>query len=424
MPIRSNMYNDDSIASLFSNVASALAPPSGTELASLSTAGLNNQKRQQIADLFANPNQPDFDRRGIVAGLYNPTQSFYAQNQNDATTRRGQDVTARTDITKSMLAPVAQDAVRYVPPSIADLYGVNQRQEGLRTPLSETQVKGDLLQQQLPANPPALTDSQTIALTMGSTPVENIIDANGQPRTVLRSEAVGHQPAYAPNATIMSDGLPKPPEGAVWKTGPDGKPVLDERGAPIAIPYQGGPLYQKQQAADQAKIGSDAQHNIVLDAVNTALDQIAVNPNLVTGLGAQLSGGIGGGPANDLANNLLTIKSSIARETLNATRQASPTGGAFGNVSDADMKILQSAYGSLEQSQSAGQLVRNLQKFKQVYYDTINGPGEYAKKQQADAAAAAAGPPLPPGVTEEDVQYTMQIHGLTREQVLARLGGT
>jgi hypothetical protein len=144
---------------------------------------------------------------------------------------------------------------------------------------------------------------------------------------------------------------------------------------------------------------------------------------LSTGIGAQISGGIGGGPANDLGQTLATIKANISFDKLQALRQASPTGGALGNVSDNDMKLLQATYGSLEQSQSAPQLLQNLQAFKQLYYDTINGPGEYAKKQQADAAAVSAGPALPPGVTEEDVQHTMQIHGLTREQVLAQIGG-
>lgn len=43
-------------------------------------------------------------------------------------------------------------------------------------------------------------------------------------------------------------------------------------------------------------------------------------------------------------------------------------------------------------------------------------PGGYAKKSKTDK--------LPEGVTEEDVLNTMRIHGLTRDDVLSRLGGS
>lgn len=61
----------------------------------------------------------------------------------------------------------------------------------------------------------------------------------------------------------------------------------------------------------------------------------------------------------------------------------------------------------------------------------VSGPGqviidEYLKQHPSTAAPAAVVPPgapaaLPEGVTEEDIQFTMQKHGLTREEVLKRL---
>jgi hypothetical protein len=47
-------------------------------------------------------------------------------------------------------------------------------------------------------------------------------------------------------------------------------------------------------------------------------------------------------------------------------RENSPTGGALGQVSDIENRLLQATLGSLEQAQSLPQFVQNLQQLKQI----------------------------------------------------------
>src|SRR5262245_46522384 len=97
MPIRRNgLYNDPALASAFDNLASAFATPTGSDVYGYTRASVEREKAARLAELFANPNDPTFDRKNIAAGNYTPIQSFYAQDQNDATVRRNADVSARS----------------------------------------------------------------------------------------------------------------------------------------------------------------------------------------------------------------------------------------------------------------------------------------------------------------------------------------
>jgi hypothetical protein len=98
---RNGSYTTDpALASAFDNLASAFATPSGADVAGYARGSAEREKATRIAELFANPNDPNFDRKNIAVGNYTPVQSFFAQNQNDGTTRRGQDVSAKasTDV--------------------------------------------------------------------------------------------------------------------------------------------------------------------------------------------------------------------------------------------------------------------------------------------------------------------------------------
>ena len=69
--------------------------------------------------------------------------------------------------------------------------------------------------------------------------------------------------------------------------------------------------------------------------------------------------------ATDTANRLETLKSAVAFDRLQAMRDASPTGGALGAVSDMEMGLLQSSLGSLDPTSSPEVILQTL--------DTIAG---------------------------------------------------
>lgn len=76
---------------------------------------------------------------------------------------------------------------------------------------------------------------------------------------------------------------------------------------------------------------------------------------------------IGGTPANTLANRLATIKANVGFDRLQSMREASPTGGALGQVAVQELFSLQAAEGSLDQNQSPEELTKNLNAIEQHY---------------------------------------------------------
>lgn len=96
--------------------------------------------------------------------------------------------------------------------------------------------------------------------------------------------------------------------------------------------------------------------------------------NWTAGIGQPLSY-IPGTGARDLEADLNTIKGNVAFSALQQMRANSPTGGALGNVSDTETKLLSSTLGSIDQAQSPEQLEENLNIIKK----TIQGSRERLK---------------------------------------------
>lgn len=106
-------------------------------------------------------------------------------------------------------------------------------------------------------------------------------------------------------------------------------------------------------------------------ALDRSLAQIAKTtmPNLtLTGFGSYLEY-IRGTPANDLARNLDTIKSTLGFTKLQDIRDASASGGALGPVSDFENRLMQATTTSVENSQSAIQIVENMKYLKAMFTD-------------------------------------------------------
>lgn len=127
----------------------------------------------------------------------------------------------------------------------------------------------------------------------------------------------------------------------------------------------------KKQKADQLKA---VQSDLVNDDIQRALNSLdGAMP--VTGMVGSLSKGIPGTPAHDMQEILTTIQANIGFDKLQAMREASPTGGALGQVSDFENRQLQAIYGSLAQSQSEEQFRYNLMRLYNTYNDTVHGAG-------------------------------------------------
>lgn len=237
-------YNDPTLGAAFNNIASMFAPPSGSDLAGYATANAKNQEAQRLAQLYNDAGLSDFDqtvfdRQAIATGLYNPTQSFYAQDQNNSTARYGIDTTSATSITNNTADneralmeaiigaatdPVSQDAARpgFNPADFGVAAPAVAPFAGPRSPLSETQVMGGIIG--------GLPEADQTALALSDIPVEQVIMGDG-PQFVRRPDAVGLTPYDKPTGATETQNYQTPatvdPVTGVTVPGKNGSAYFD-----------------------------------------------------------------------------------------------------------------------------------------------------------------------------------------------------
>lgn len=269
MAIRSSGYfNSPQFAQAASNLAGLFAPPSGSDAAGWAAANAKKEEAGRLAQLFTMAqadqfNQQQFDRMGAAAGQWTPNQSYYAVDEGNAVTRRGQDVTAATSIQNNQLdnqtgllgklySPVGQGEIRpELPGGIASLYGMPNvtvpAVAGAPKPLTEAEVKGGIIS--------GMSPDEQRAIGFGSTPVETVVTPAG-PRIQTRLDAIGEAPHEKPSGPGMSVTLP---DGTVVATG--GKTTEAQDKNAYAAQMAEGATLELLDAFDTGKLptGSDFQ---------------------------------------------------------------------------------------------------------------------------------------------------------------------
>ncbi len=163
-----------------------------------------------------------------------------------------------------------------------------------------------------------------------------------------------------------------------------------------------------------------------LDAINTIEKYVNDQGssfwpfNDVTGpIGAALSY-VPGTPSHNVAMQIDTIEAAIGFDRLQAMRDASPTGGALGQVSEMELTLLKSSLGSLRQSQTQVEFMRNLKKVQKHYQgavDAINRQtnayqtGNYSQQQSSTGAVSGS------AVNNMSVGSTQTINGVSVTRV-------
>lgn len=164
------------------------------------------------------------------------------------------------------------------------------------------------------------------------------------------------------------------------------QPVIDpETGLPQSAPVPGSPAALEAEAATRAEEAKGKKRERVTDIVTQDIDRaldIIDNSTLpTTGMIGEWLSGIGGTNARNLRGLVDTVKANAGFEQLQAMREASPTGGALGQVSERELAFLQSTIGNLEQSQTAEQLKDNLNRVWNVYQNIIHGEGNFQPRR-------------------------------------------
>lgn len=220
------------------------------------------------------------------------------------------------------------------------------------------------------------------------------------------------------------------PEGAPFQMGPDGRVsqvggsgttvnvgggqqydvgtipqgyrlVYDEQGRPVsmeAIP--GGPADLEQQAAGQ-KQGRAADAAAAASDTTTAAATRALGADANRFFTGVLGSVASMWPSTDNAEiyrQVDVLKSGASIENLTAMRQASPTGGALGSVTEKELKILQDKGGALDPA--SPNFRRDLQDYTRTLLRTIHGIEEgdraFAAWQQTLAPQAETATPEAP----------------------------
>ena len=176
--------------------------------------------------------------------------------------------------------------------------------------------------------------------------------------------------AGAPSTTM----LPTPAKGFQYEQ--------DKNGNWIAKIIPGGSADLEKQEVDRAKIQSQINKqndaSVVLSNVSLVRDAIK-NPATFFGIEVGATGwgsllkDIPASQAKGVEGMIKTMKGNIGFAKLQAMREASPTGGALGQVSNIELELLTGVIGSLDQAQSDEDLLRVLDQIEYTYNIIVHG---------------------------------------------------
>jgi hypothetical protein len=176
----------------------------------------------------------------------------------------------------------------------------------------------------------------------------------------------------------------KPPPG--YRNNPDGS----------MAPIPGGPADTKITGAFNADTANLESSTASLNRMQVAANELLNHPGLprITGKMGALPN-VPGSAGSDAQAKLENLKSQVGFSVLQAMRDASKTGGALGNVSDAEGKRLEANLAALQNAQSLEQFkveLGKIIKFTDEAKDRLRGA--YNLKHKDRVAGGAEAPPV------------------------------
>ena len=298
----------------------------------------------------------------------------------------------------------------------ADMRKVNATVEWLtsigRTDLAEAVAAGSLMGDQAAAiamSPPpqeertALMQNYEFLISQGYTPEQALASLQSGTVVNVGDEAGPQVGTIPPGFALVEDA--QNPSGYRLEIVPGGPADLERQAADAeAIAADARTAVQGEQGARSA--------SVVIDDIGRLTQLIENAPwyNPAVGTGSGLLEGIRGTNAADAAALASTINANIAFDRLQQMREASPTGGALGAVTERELALLSSVMGSLDQSQSQEQFLQNLERLNTIYSDIINKFAAYPNA----AEFGIVGPEGSIGVT---TLPPVQIDGYTIQEV-------
>ena len=145
-------------------------------------------------------------------------------------------------------------------------------------------------------------------------------------------------------------------------------PIKEQQAAATARGNEVG-TYQGETmtGAGQAKQKANMMISQIDNVLKPTYDVLENADWSTTGATGVVASKIPGSDAYDLRKNIETIKANLGFDRLQQMRDASPTGGALGQVAVQELEGLQASLASLDPAQSAPQLRANLRKITMHY---------------------------------------------------------
>ncbi len=310
MASRNNPYaRDPALAKAFDNIAGMFAPPSGADAAGWAAAAAKKAEAQRLSWLFDNSADPSASARSALTGVQGYGQTPAGFGMTDATTRRGQDVTARTSTgnnTRDNSRAMAQ--TRYgalsegqvlpaMPGSVAGMYGLPEETETVAGALKLNQGQDAVLPdgQRVAGPSKPLNESEMTAAIIGRQPEQAQTDfALGKQAPVVAIGPDGKTPVYAtpgaagrmqmPAAAAPSSTPVKRSEGVALVNGQQ----IPVTRAPDGLEWQlpdGAPLPAGARVMDLPKAtGSNAELGLPTTANTTASNNQAAEVTRALGI--------------------------------------------------------------------------------------------------------------------------------------------
>lgn len=137
-----------------------------------------------------------------------------------------------------------------------------------------------------------------------------------------------------------------------------------------------------------------------------------------TGFTGSIASAVPGTAAYDLRQNLNTLRSNAAFDTLQNMRNNSPTGGALGAISERELELLESAFTNLNNSQTKEQFLQNLDAFERQNQASLEAMRS-AYEQDYQRFGGQRDPYLPQPTAQPQIAVNPQ----TGEQLINRGNG-
>lgn len=195
-----------------------------------------------------------------------------------------------------------------------------------------------------------------------------------------------------------------------WASMPEGS-EKDAFSRIIGVDPKKSPEEERKRLAELDDVAGEVEN---ASDTKSLADQILGNNdyiNALVGVRGATPFAVPGGPGKDAEVLFTQLKSSLTLDNLSKMS---------GVLSDSDIKILQSAGAGIEQGMSRKAFIRRLNTIKNVLERKMT---RHRKKLEKAGYYEQPEETLPEGVTEEDIQFTMQKHGISREEVISRLRG-